>query len=167
MNPSIYICPPLGPADGPASACRSDSNSSGSSGKASSSLTEIVTDPALLLGFKVFYNARLTSSHGDSACASCHVFGDFDGLSWDLGNPDAETVSVYIPAGRFLNSYRPCPLLWTTIGEPVAGVIMTLAPAMAAPEGSLTCPCNDPVGFCAKTIDVQTSNKTTLNAERR
>jgi DNA-binding beta-propeller fold protein YncE len=43
-------------------------------------------------GRQVFYNARLTSSHGDSACASCHVFGDFDGLTWDLGNPDGETV---------------------------------------------------------------------------
>jgi DNA-binding beta-propeller fold protein YncE len=43
-------------------------------------------------GRSVFYNARLTSSHGDSACASCHVFGDLDGLSWDLGDPDAETV---------------------------------------------------------------------------
>jgi len=43
-------------------------------------------------GRDVFYNARLTSSHGDSACASCHTFGDFDGLSWDLGNPDGETV---------------------------------------------------------------------------
>jgi hypothetical protein len=43
-------------------------------------------------GRQVFYNARLTSSHGDSACASCLVFGDFDGLSWDLGNPDGATV---------------------------------------------------------------------------
>jgi len=44
-------------------------------------------------GRQVFYNARLTSAHGDSACASCHIFGDFDGLSWDLGNPDAATVT--------------------------------------------------------------------------
>lgn len=43
-------------------------------------------------GRHVLYNARLTSAHGDSACASCHVFGDFDGLSWDLGDPDGETV---------------------------------------------------------------------------
>jgi hypothetical protein len=43
-------------------------------------------------GRQVFYNARLTSSHGDSACASCHIFGDFDGLTWDLGNPDGATV---------------------------------------------------------------------------
>jgi hypothetical protein len=48
---------------------------------------------SILAGRRVFYNARLTSSHGDSACASCHVFGDFDGLSWDLGNPDGETVT--------------------------------------------------------------------------
>lgn len=44
-------------------------------------------------GRRVFYNARMTSSHGDSACASCHLFGDFDGLSWDLGNPDGSTVT--------------------------------------------------------------------------
>jgi hypothetical protein len=30
----------------------------------------------------------MTSSHGDSSCGLCHVFGDFDGLAWDLGNPD-------------------------------------------------------------------------------
>jgi DNA-binding beta-propeller fold protein YncE len=39
-------------------------------------------------GRKFLYDARRTSSHGDSACASCHIFGDFDGLSWDLGAPD-------------------------------------------------------------------------------
>ena len=43
-------------------------------------------------GRHVLYNARLTSSHGDSACASCHVFGNFDSLSWDLGDPDGVTV---------------------------------------------------------------------------
>lgn len=43
-------------------------------------------------GRHVLYNARLTSSHGDSACASCHVFGNFDSISWDLGDPDAPTI---------------------------------------------------------------------------
>jgi DNA-binding beta-propeller fold protein YncE len=33
------------------------------------------------------YDARHTSAHGDQACASCHIFGDFDSLAWDLGNP--------------------------------------------------------------------------------
>jgi hypothetical protein len=33
------------------------------------------------------YDARHTSAHGDQACASCHIFGDFDSLAWDLGDP--------------------------------------------------------------------------------
>lgn len=43
----------------------------------------------IVKGRKFLYDARLTSSHGDSACHSCHVFGDMDGLAWDLGDPDA------------------------------------------------------------------------------
>jgi len=39
-------------------------------------------------GRRFLYDASFTSSHGDSACASCHVFGDFDSLAWDLGDPD-------------------------------------------------------------------------------
>jgi len=46
-------------------------------------------EPASVIEGRPFlYDARHTSSHGDSACASCHIFGDFDGLSWDLGAPD-------------------------------------------------------------------------------
>jgi hypothetical protein len=33
------------------------------------------------------YNAALTSERGDLSCATCHVFGDIDGLAWDLGDP--------------------------------------------------------------------------------
>ena len=51
VNPSMYICPPLGPAEGPARASKSDCNSSGSSGRASSSLPEMVIAPALFDGF--------------------------------------------------------------------------------------------------------------------
>src|ERR1700757_1809710 len=38
------------------------------------------------------------------------------------------------------------------IGDPVAGVRTTLAPEMAAPEGSATCPCRFPAGVCASEI---------------
>jgi DNA-binding beta-propeller fold protein YncE len=38
-------------------------------------------------GRPVFYDAVETTSNGESPCASCHVFGDFDSLAWDLGNP--------------------------------------------------------------------------------
>jgi DNA-binding beta-propeller fold protein YncE len=43
-------------------------------------------------GRRFLYDAAATSSHGDSACASCHVFGDFDALAWDLGNPDDDPL---------------------------------------------------------------------------
>src|SRR5436309_9446624 len=37
-------------------------------------------------GRRFLYDAT-KSAHGDSACASCHISGDFDGLAWDLGDP--------------------------------------------------------------------------------
>ena len=43
-------------------------------------------------GRPFFYNAALTSGHGDLSCATCHVFGDFDGLAWDLGDPAGRTI---------------------------------------------------------------------------
>jgi len=39
-------------------------------------------------GVNYLYDARQASGHGDAACASCHVFGDRDGLAWDLGDPN-------------------------------------------------------------------------------
>jgi sugar lactone lactonase YvrE len=48
-------------------------------------------------GRRLLYDAAFTSSHGDSACASCHVFGDFDSLAWDLGDPFGQVVSNPVP----------------------------------------------------------------------
>jgi len=48
--------------------------------------------PSVVEGRRFLYDARSTSSHGDSSCASCHVFGDLDALAWDLGNPDADPI---------------------------------------------------------------------------
>jgi len=51
-------------------------------------------------GRPFLYDASLTSSRGDSSCASCHIFGDMDHLAWDLGNPDevlANSPNTYIP----------------------------------------------------------------------
>ncbi|PTL82052.1 YncE family protein [Vitiosangium sp. GDMCC 1.1324] len=46
-------------------------------------------EPASVVAGRPFlYDARKSSSHGDSSCASCHIFGDFDSLDWNLGNPD-------------------------------------------------------------------------------
>jgi len=48
---------------------------------------------SIVNGRRFFYDASYTSSHGDSSCATCHVFGDFDSLAWDLGDPDKTTIN--------------------------------------------------------------------------
>ncbi len=46
-------------------------------------------EPArVVTGRRFLYDATLTTSNGESPCASCHVFGDLDSLAWDLGDPD-------------------------------------------------------------------------------
>jgi YVTN family beta-propeller protein len=65
-------------------------------------------EPASVVnGRRFLYDAALTSSHGDSACASCHVGGDLDGLAWDLGNPNSSQ----------LNNPGPFTLLPSTVGS--------------------------------------------------
>jgi YVTN family beta-propeller protein len=48
-------------------------------------------------GRPFLYDATLTSRHGDLSCATCHVFGDLDGLAWDLGDPSG--TSFDYPVG--------------------------------------------------------------------
>ena len=54
------------------------------------------TPPLVKEGRRFLYNAALTSRNGDLSCATCHVFGDLDGLAWDLGNPSDPTVDYPI-----------------------------------------------------------------------
>ncbi|WP_437493968.1 hypothetical protein WME75_21570 [Sorangium sp. So ce1014] len=49
---------------------------------------------SVVSGRRFLYDASFSSSHGDSACASCHVDGDVDSLAWDLGDPDAVTTPM-------------------------------------------------------------------------
>jgi len=58
-------------------------------------LASIGFDPTpdeIVNGRKFFYGGT-TSAHGDQACATCHVFGDSDFESWDLGDP----LGAYVP----------------------------------------------------------------------
>ena len=51
-------------------------------------------EPASVVqGRRFLYDASFTSSNGEAACASCHIFGDFDSLGWDLGNPDDSVLN--------------------------------------------------------------------------
>lgn len=52
-------------------------------------------------GRRFLYDARLSSAHGDLACASCHAFSQFDNIAWDLGDPQgalAPSGQAGIPA---------------------------------------------------------------------
>ncbi|HEY0555071.1 MAG TPA: hypothetical protein VGG20_12445 [Thermoanaerobaculia bacterium] len=69
--------------------------------------------PSVVTGRRFLYDTSLSSSHGDSSCASCHVSGDFDSLAWDLGNPDGVVQPIpgpfEIPPSAFglLDSHHP------------------------------------------------------------
>ncbi len=55
-------------------------------------------EPGSVVGGRPFlYDANLTSSNGEASCSSCHIFGDFDSLAWDLGNPDDERIPNPLP----------------------------------------------------------------------
>jgi DNA-binding beta-propeller fold protein YncE len=57
-------------------------------------------EPAsVVAGRPVLYDAAFTSSNGEASCSACHVFGDFDSLAWDLGNPDDEVMPNPNPIG--------------------------------------------------------------------
>ncbi|WP_207301139.1 hypothetical protein [Aquabacterium lacunae] len=61
-------------------------------------------EPANIVAGRPFlYDANRTSANGEAACASCHIFGDEDALSWELGNPDDPVTSAAIP-GKFIDS---------------------------------------------------------------
>lgn len=53
--------------------------------------------PSIVNGRRFLYDAHYTSSNGEAACASCHIFADLDSLAWDLGNPDDETQTNPLP----------------------------------------------------------------------
>src|SRR5262249_27391182 len=51
-------------------------------------------EPASVVNGRPFlYDAAFTSSNGEAACASCHIFADFHSLAWDLGNPDDSVLN--------------------------------------------------------------------------
>ena len=63
-------------------------------------------EPAdVVKGRRFMYDSAYTSSRGDSACASCHIFGDMDQLAWDLGNPDDVPAKNNNAYNRFVFSF--------------------------------------------------------------
>ncbi|MFO0577058.1 MAG: hypothetical protein U1A78_23890 [Polyangia bacterium] len=78
-------------------------------------------EPASVVqGRRFLYDASYTSSHGDSSCASCHVFGDFDSIGWNLGNPEGDELANPSPL-------QPFPIIGftDTVFRPLKGPMVT------------------------------------------
>jgi DNA-binding beta-propeller fold protein YncE len=75
------------------------------------------TPSEIRAGRPFLYDAT-NSAHGDAACASCHIFADFDGLAWDLGNPFGAIRSDPNPF-RFPDNFRGVGF------HPLKGPLMT------------------------------------------
>ena len=93
------------------------------------SRTSIGFDPtpaSIVSGRHVFYGG-FTSGHGDQACATCHPFGDFDNIAWDLGDPQGQFLPP--PPGQenpFLDGFHPMkgPMVTQSLrGLPGTGVL--------------------------------------------
>ncbi len=72
-------------------------------------LTKVGNDPTpdeIVNGRKFFYGG-FTSTHGDQSCATCHLFGDLDGLAWDLGDPYGSFVPPTPPNTQGLAGFHP------------------------------------------------------------
>ena len=78
--------------------------------------------PSVTRGRPFLYDAANGSSHGDSACATCHVFGDFDSLAWDLGNPDDMPAANLNPLTVDLAPFPVDPSF-----QPLKGPLTTLS----------------------------------------
>ena len=94
-------------------------------------------EPAsIVTGRRFLYDAKFTSSHGDSSCASCHVFGDFDSLAWDLGNPDERVIDNPGPfISELLNLVTGQPM--EPIFHPMKGPMTTQSLRGMANHGSM------------------------------
>jgi YVTN family beta-propeller protein len=57
-------------------------------------------------GRRFLYDGTL-SDHGDLACSSCHIAGNFDAIAWDLGNPLGDREPVPPGQSPLLPAFDP------------------------------------------------------------
>lgn len=72
---------------------------------------------SVIVGRAMLYDADRSSSNGEASCASCHVFGDTDHLSWNLGNPDASNGKNPQPIPTFKFSELGCDFVGPNEGS--------------------------------------------------
>ena len=75
----------------------------------------------VVAGRSILYDAQRSSSNGEASCASCHVFGNTDHLSWNLGNPDSSNAKNPQPFPTFKFSELGCDFVGPD--EPCCGLL--------------------------------------------
>ena len=107
--------------------------------------------PPVVNGRRFLYDAHFTSSNGEAACASCHIFADFDSLGWDLGDPDSSQTNNPNPfrVGPFLPAvFHPMKGPMTT--QSLRGLAKTGPMHWRGDRtGGLDVPPNDPLDTAA------------------
>nr|WP_224246219.1 hypothetical protein [Hyalangium gracile] len=94
--------------------------------------------PSVVQGRPFLYDARNGSSHGDSSCGSCHIFGDSDSLAWDLGNPDGVVKDNPSPVVPVLPEFGDDPTFGQdTRFHPMKGPLLTQSLRGMANHGSM------------------------------
>ena len=80
---------------------------------------------AVTEGRKFLYDARITSGNGNDSCASCHIFGDNDGLAWDLGEPGANVSPIpntFIPISPAARPHQFHPMKGPMLTQSMRGL---------------------------------------------
>ena len=94
--------------------------------------------PSVVQGRPFLYDARASSSHGDSSCGSCHIFGDFDSITWDLGNPDGDVKANANPVVPILPEFGTDPTFGQdTSFHPMKGPLATQSLRGMANQGPM------------------------------
>ncbi|HZI13959.1 MAG TPA: hypothetical protein VE153_26560 [Myxococcus sp.] len=96
-------------------------------------------EPASVVeGRRFLYDAKSSSSHGDSSCGSCHIFGDFDSTTWDLGNPDGVVLNNPSPIVPVLPEFGSDPTFGQdTRFHPMKGPLQTQSLRGMANHGAM------------------------------
>ncbi|MCI0587958.1 MAG: beta-propeller fold lactonase family protein [Planctomycetes bacterium] len=76
--------------------------------------------PASVREGRGFLYDALLSGNGTMSCASCHVDGDRDGLSWDLGDPGGKVTTVADPVTK--KTYEMHPMKGPMLTQSLAGL---------------------------------------------
>jgi hypothetical protein len=111
-------------------------------------------EPASILQGRPFlYDAMLTSGNGEASCSSCHIFGDFDALGWDLGNPDGDVTTNTQPhqGNGAQTTFHPMkgPMLTQTLrGIATSGALHSRGDRVTGFFGTDSCPANPNGSAC-------------------